>query len=87
MSVPVVSFLAPPPQRSVEEQLDSLSTEEKAKFLELRKYWDSEKREVKYSDYMVLRLLRNSPGKDKFNLASATKVHTDSIISNITLTM
>jgi CRAL/TRIO domain len=71
---PIVDFTSPPKERSVAEQIASLSAEEKKAFDELRQWWDEKEREVSYNDYMILRLLRASPGRDKFNVKSAKKV-------------
>ena len=59
---------------SVNEQLASLTPNEREGFNELREYWDSKKDEVVYDDYMILRLCRAFPAKDRFNIKIAKKV-------------
>lgn len=64
-------------QRSVKEQIASLSPVETEAFLALRKHWNSKEdaaTAIKYDDYMILRFLRASPGAIKFNIKTATKV-------------
>lgn len=73
----MIDWNNPPKQKSIEDQIGSLTKEEKDCFDELRKFWDNDKMEVKYSDYQILRFARCSPGKYKFNPTTAKKVMTN----------
>ncbi|KAI9022673.1 CRAL-TRIO domain-containing protein [Hyaloraphidium curvatum] len=61
-------------ERPLEEQLASLSPTERAAFDELKAWYNERPRPVEFDDAMFLRLLRNSPGATKFNVAAAQKV-------------
>jgi len=61
-------------ERSFSEQMNSLSPKHKAAFEKLKALWNSKPRIVDYSDEMILRFLRTSPGDEKFNVKSAYKV-------------
>lgn len=61
--------------RSIDDQLTALTAPERLAFETLREYWDSKPDKlVEYDDYMILLLLRTSPGDFKFNVKTATKV-------------
>eukprot|EP00475_Leptophrys_vorax_P031474 TRINITY_DN47684_c0_g1_i1.p1 TRINITY_DN47684_c0_g1~~TRINITY_DN47684_c0_g1_i1.p1 ORF type:complete len:317 (-),score=89.83 TRINITY_DN47684_c0_g1_i1:92-1042(-) len=62
-------------ERPVEEQLADLPEEHKKAFDTFKKKWTSKKKHlVEFDDYMLLRFLRASPGKYKFNVDAAYKV-------------
>uniref|UniRef100_A0A7S1VJ89 CRAL-TRIO domain-containing protein n=1 Tax=Grammatophora oceanica TaxID=210454 RepID=A0A7S1VJ89_9STRA len=66
---------APHGERPIEEQIKSLTEEEKKCFDELKKKWEAkEDRSHSFSDEMILRFARCSPGKTKFNVKTAWKV-------------
>mmetsp|Transcript_599 Transcript_599/g.844 ORF Transcript_599/g.844 Transcript_599/m.844 type:complete len:217 (-) Transcript_599:364-1014(-) len=76
---------APLGERTLEEQLKSLTVEEKECFDELKKKWSEKKgsgddanqngsHQHDYSDEMLLRFARCSPGTKKFNPKTAWKV-------------
>ena len=62
-------------ERSTKDQIDALSAEHKAVFVECKEKWNSyKKKAIEYDDYMFLRFLRCSPGEVKFNLKASWKV-------------
>ena len=65
---------APKDERSVQEQINSLSTDEKACFDALKSKWEAKHPEAPFSDFMYLRFARCSPGTKKFNEKAAWKV-------------
>jgi len=66
---------APKGERSVEEQISDLTPDEKGCFQNLKNRWNAQKdKPHDYSDEMILRFSRCSPGAKKFNEQSAWKV-------------
>eukprot|EP00545_Synedropsis_sp_CCMP1620_P003274 CAMPEP_0119003778 /NCGR_PEP_ID=MMETSP1176-20130426/758_1 /TAXON_ID=265551 /ORGANISM="Synedropsis recta cf, Strain CCMP1620" /LENGTH=284 /DNA_ID=CAMNT_0006955405 /DNA_START=66 /DNA_END=920 /DNA_ORIENTATION=+ len=68
---------APAGERSIEEQIAALTPEEKECFDTLKAKWNDKDRKKKphdYSDEMILRFARCSPGSKKFNEKAAWKV-------------
>ena len=65
---------APTDERTTAEQIAALSGEEKACFDELKERWNKKDRGHKYSDAMILRFARCSPGPKKFAVEPAFKV-------------
>jgi hypothetical protein len=65
---------APHGERSIEEQIESLQSEEKECFDSLKKKWNTENPEQTFSDEMILRFARCSPGTKKFNSKASYKV-------------
>ena len=65
---------APTGEISTAEQIAALSEEEKACFDELKERWNKKDRGHKYSDAMILRFARCSPGPTKFAIDPAFKV-------------
>lgn len=63
---------APTEERSIQEQIASLTETEKKCFDNLKAKW--EKNYEPFSDEMYLRFARCSPGREKFNEKSAFKV-------------
>jgi len=61
-------------ERSLEEQIASLVDTQKKAFEDLKAKWSSKPRKTDYSDAMILRFLRASPGETKFNLKTAYQV-------------
>jgi len=65
---------APIDELSTAEQIAALSEEEKACFDDLKNRWTKKDRGHKYSDAMILRFARCSPGPKKFAAEPAFKV-------------
>ena len=65
---------APTDEKTIAEQIAALSEEEKACFDELKERWNKKDRGHKYSDAMILRFARCSPGPKKFAVEPAFKV-------------
>lgn len=65
---------APVGERSFQEQLDSLSPDEKKCFDELKSKWEHDYPNDPFSDEMILRFARCSPGAKKFNAKTAWNV-------------
>ena len=65
---------APIDEKTTAEQIAALSEEEKACFDELKERWNKKDRGHKYSDAMILRFARCSPGPKKFAVEPAFKV-------------
>lgn len=65
---------APKDERSVEEQIASLSPSERECFNNLKSRWEKKKLDYTFSDAMYLRFARCSPGSQKFNEEAAWKV-------------
>ncbi len=65
---------APVNERPLQEQLDSLTPDEKKCFDELKSKWEREHPNEPFSDEMILRFARCSPGAKKFNTKTAWKV-------------
>lgn len=66
---------APHGERTIEEQIAALTTDEKACFDALKSRWNAQKKKPHdYSDEMILRFARCSPGAKKFNEKTAWKV-------------
>eukprot|EP00568_Trieres_chinensis_P005759 CAMPEP_0183292292 /NCGR_PEP_ID=MMETSP0160_2-20130417/1398_1 /TAXON_ID=2839 ORGANISM="Odontella Sinensis, Strain Grunow 1884" /NCGR_SAMPLE_ID=MMETSP0160_2 /ASSEMBLY_ACC=CAM_ASM_000250 /LENGTH=298 /DNA_ID=CAMNT_0025453219 /DNA_START=10 /DNA_END=906 /DNA_ORIENTATION=+ len=61
-------------ERTVKEQIDSLSPEERACVDALKQRWEKKDRGHVFSDEMYLRFARCSPGATKFNEEAAWKV-------------
>jgi len=62
-------------ERSVEEQIASLTPDQLEAFKALKTKWQNkENKPIEFDDFMLLRFIRNSPGKHKFNVDSAFKV-------------
>lgn len=61
-------------ESTIEEQIVALSPEEKKCFDNLKAKWEAKKDSVPYSDEIILRFARCSPGAKKFNEQSAWKV-------------
>jgi hypothetical protein len=62
-------------ERPIEQQLADLSEEHKKAFDDFKAKWNKKKKHlVEFDDYMLLRFLRASPGKYKFNVDTAYKV-------------
>jgi hypothetical protein len=61
-------------ERPISEQIASLQPNHKDAFDKLKTKWNSKPRNVSYTDEMILRFLRASPGDEKFNVKSAYKV-------------
>jgi hypothetical protein len=62
-------------ERTVEDQLASLSEAQLEAFQTLKNKWlNKAERPIEFNDYMLLRFIRNSPGKEKFNDKTAFKV-------------
>ncbi len=64
----------PAGERSIEEQLASLSPSERAAVDTLKQKWESQPRDHQFDDAMYLRFARCSPGNEKFNVKAAYKV-------------
>ena len=77
-----MAFLDPGPlrfqpsseERSIQEQIDALTVEERRCFDGLKEKWQQQKDSFPLSDAMILRFARCSPGKTKFNEKAAWKV-------------
>ena len=70
-------FALPPNERSIDEQMASLSSEERKCFDTLKEKWYKEyakERADLLEDAMILRFACNLPGKAKFNVKTAWKV-------------
>jgi hypothetical protein len=65
---------APKDERSVEEQIASLTPDEKQCFNSLKEKWEQKHPESPFSDYMYLRFARCSPGTKKFQEKASFKV-------------
>jgi hypothetical protein len=63
---------APIGERSFQEQLSGLTKKERECFDNLKKRWES--KEASFSDEMILRFARCSPGRQKFVEAASWKV-------------
>jgi hypothetical protein len=62
-------------ERTVEEQIASLTSDQLEAFRNLKMKWEQkEEKLVEFNDFMILRFIRNSPGKEKFNVDAAWKV-------------
>jgi hypothetical protein len=62
-------------EKSTEDQIAVLSTEHLEAFNELKAKWQKKDQKLcQFNDFMLLRFIRNSPGKHKFNVDSAWKV-------------
>lgn len=64
---------APKGERTIEEQIDALTKEERECFESLKSRW-LEYAEFRFDDEMILRFARCSPGKKKFNEKASWKV-------------
>jgi len=58
-------------ERPVEKQLASLDDTQTNAFKEIKEKWGKKERKVEYDDYTILKFLRASPGKVKFNVKTA----------------
>jgi hypothetical protein len=65
---------APTDERSVEEQIASLSKKEKECVGLLKRKWEEAHPDTPFSDGMYLRFARCSPGSKKFNFNASWKV-------------
>ena len=61
-------------ERSLEEQLASLTESERQCFDSLKQKWNDKHPETPFSDEMILRFARCSPGKKKFQKDASWKV-------------
>ena len=61
-------------ERSLEEQLTSLTVQEKECFDTLKSKWEAAHPDLPFSDAMYLRFARCSPGLKKFNVKASWKV-------------
>lgn len=61
-------------ERSTQEQIDSLTADEKACFDGLKSKWEKAYPDKKFSDAMYLRFARCSPGKKKFSKSASYNV-------------
>eukprot|EP00475_Leptophrys_vorax_P005370 TRINITY_DN1324_c0_g2_i2.p1 TRINITY_DN1324_c0_g2~~TRINITY_DN1324_c0_g2_i2.p1 ORF type:complete len:295 (-),score=58.43 TRINITY_DN1324_c0_g2_i2:63-947(-) len=61
--------------RCIREQIESLTPAQMEAFNELKARWEAQSEHpIEFDDFMLLRFIRNSPGKYKFNVDSAYKV-------------
>jgi hypothetical protein len=65
---------APVGERTIDEQIAALASGEKECFDNLKAKWEKQKDSAPYSDEMILRFARCSPGSKKFNEKTAWKV-------------
>jgi hypothetical protein len=65
---------APTGERSIEEQIQSLTEAERGCFDNLKEKWAAKYPDQPFSDQMILRFARCSPGTEKFNEAASWKV-------------
>lgn len=61
-------------EKSIMEQIEALNSEEKKCFDDLKEKWNKKYPDQPFSDEMILRFARCSPGNDKFNSHASWKV-------------
>ena len=67
-------FAPPSTARTIEEQMNALTDEQKECITKLKSEWEKEDTNGPFSEGMYLRFARNSPGSYKFNYKAALRV-------------